>query len=116
MKNKKLYTLLGILVIITLLLSIITIGTLIEKPELKTIGGNIIFVTTPQKTSNSLPTVGQSLTDQKKQNTITNNHIEITINNHHSYNNRYYPSRYYKSYRDYNPYRTRYYYPHYIIY
>jgi flagellar basal body-associated protein FliL len=117
MKNRKLYILLGIVIVLTLILSIFTLATLTEKPKAKTTGSSIIFVTTPQKTEKQLPKLGQSLTDQKKQSTIVNNNIKITINNHHSYNYKHYHHKHHKhNHKYYKSYKPKYYYPHYIIY
>ena len=114
MKNRKLYLLLGIVIVLILILSIFTLATLTEKPKAKTTGSSIIFVTTPQKTEKQLSKLGQSLTDQKKQSTIVNNNIEITINNHYSYNYKHYHHKHHHKY--YKSYKPKYYYPHYIIY
>jgi hypothetical protein len=116
-QNKQLHIALGIVVTLILLLSIFTFGWVIGDSEESTNTNQLLVVnslrtvntaTQPVVQETKLPNLGQSLTDQSRQNVeTTNNNIEINIHNSGYYGRayNYYPRSYHTS----SPYRTRYY-------
>lgn len=127
-QDEKLHVALGIVVILILLLSVFTFGWIFGDSKESTNTNQLLVVnsfrTTNQaqesglKTTNqaqqpvqetkTTPNLGQSLTEQQRQNiATTNNNIEINVHNTGYSGSRYnYYPRYYRSY---SPYRTRYY-------
>jgi len=116
-QDKNLHIALGIVVTLILLLSIFTFGWAMKDSEESTNTNQLLVVNSlrtinqavaPVTQDTPLPKLGQSLTDQKRQNVeTTNTHIEINIHNSGYYGRGY---NYYPRYsHSYNPYRTRYY-------
>ena len=116
-QNKQLHIALGIVVTLILLLSIFTFGWVIGDSDESTNTNQLLVVNSlrtvntankPVVQETKLPNLGQSLTDQSRQNVeTTNNNIEINIHNSGYYGRgyNYYP----RSSHTYSPYRTRYY-------
>ena len=116
-QNKQLHIALGIVVTLILLLSIFTFGWVIGDSDESTNTNQLLVVnslrtvntaTQPVVQETKLPNLGQSLTDQSRQNVeTTNNNIEINLHNYGYYGRgyNYYP----RSSHTYSPYRTRYY-------
>lgn len=119
-QEKKLHIAFGIVVALILLLGIFTIGLTFGDSKELTSTNQVLVVNSlrtinqePQPVQETTPNLGQSLTDQQRQNVkTTNNNIEINIHNSGYYGSGYYSGRYYNypTYnRHYSPYRTRYY-------
>lgn len=116
-QNKQLHIALGIVVTLILLLSIFTFGWVIGDSDESENTNQLLVVnslrtvnkaTQPVVQETQLPNLGQSLTEQSRQNVeTTNNNIEINIHNSGHYGRGY--SYYPRSYHTYSPYRTRYY-------
>ncbi|MBT3865663.1 hypothetical protein HOF78_00995 [Candidatus Woesearchaeota archaeon] len=117
-QERKLHVAFGIVVALILLLGVFTFGWVFGGSE-ESANTNQVLVVNSLRTVNqaqqpvqeTTSKLGQSLTEQKRQNVeSTNNNIEINIHNSGYYGRGYYNSNYYPTYnRYYSPYRTRYY-------
>ncbi|GEM_PF-4004832 len=102
--EKKLYTALGVVLVLTILLSVFSFGVMASEPKSSVVANqiNVLNVPAAQSTGKLTQNLGQSLKEQQKKNpaTVTNNY-KIDIKETH-YSGKYATNGYYSSHKYYN--------------